>query len=318
VKLHPSDALQALSIHLTDAGVCMRGMTSFLDYLNGEDPSTLDNNNVIPVNDQQKSTALRYAGNIQYQKRMKEKVLDLILNVVDLPSSPDADPARPSPSDAALFKKAHRLFQAQDFNDVILERNIYEKCGYGLCPRPYLKSNESARNRPLRSAKETGRLRMSAKELEKWCSFDCAERGLFIRLQLGTEPVWLRDTPIEDVKLLEESRQVEMADGLASNMQGLELETSAHVGLSDSLQRLAIDQGRKNVIEDRMKSLALERGKENDTGIAGQLVLGVRENDIKKEPVAPQKLSDGEATVEGYRTRNVQLGRDTDHYRSIS
>jgi RNA polymerase II-associated protein 2 len=286
-------------------------MTSFLDYLKKDDPSSSESAHQIPVNDQQKSTALHYARNIQYQKSTKEKVLDLIVNTVDLPSLPNADPSRPSASDATLFQRALSLFQPKDFDDMILERNIYEKCGYALCPRPNLKQDRVQRDQTFRSMKEGRKYRLTTKEeLDKWCSVECAERAIYVRLQLATEPAWLRSTPVEVIPLNESGKGAAEED-LASTMQGLGLGEPRRIDLVSSLQNLAIDQSKKDADQARMQDLSMERGTNDRSDINNVIMTGIKEKDSSLTPSAPQLSREGNDMVEGYKPRNVHCGRQS-------
>ncbi|ERF69636.1 hypothetical protein EPUS_03628 [Endocarpon pusillum Z07020] len=288
-------------------------MTSFLDCLKADSPSSSDNTNKVQVNDRQRSTALNYARNIQYHKSMQERVLDLIVNTVDLPSHSNADPARPLASDAALFKRALTLFQPKDYDDIILERNIYEKCGYALCPKPNLKQDRDLRDRTFRSMKQGCKFRLNTKEeLDKWCSLECAERALFVRLQLRAEPAWLRSTPTEDVRLLEESGQKAATEDLVGTMQGLALEEPLDVDLATSLQSLALDQAKKNVIQDRIHALSIERDKNRSTEVASVTATGIKEKETFENPSAPSVPHHASDSVEGYQPRNLRLGQQAE------
>lgn len=281
-------------------------MTSFLDYLREEESCSADNVPRMQVNNQQKSTALHYARNIQYQKSMQDRILDMIVNTVDLPSHSNADPARPSASDATLFKQALTIFQPKDFDDMILERNIYEKCGYALCARPNLKQNREVRDLVYQQTKRSRDFQLHKKEeLEKWCSVDCAKRAMFARLQLGTEPAYLRETPVEGILLLEESTIGAAENDLTSTMDGLRLEGSNETDLASSIQGLALEQSKKDVLEERMQALSLERGKNDATDIHSFVGTTIHEKGISLPPAPPQIPSYGNDVVEGYRPKNV-------------
>lgn len=291
-------------------------MNSFLDCLNADSPSSSDNTNKVQVNDRQKSTALHYARNIQYQRSTQERVLDLIVNTIDLPSHSNADPGRPLASDAALFKRALTLFQPKDYDDIILERNIYEKCGYALCPKPNLKQDRDLSDRTFRSMKQGCKFRLNTKEeLDKWCSVECAERALFVRLQLGAEPAWLRSTPLEDVRLLEESGRKAATEDLASNMQGLALKEPLRVDLATSLQSLTLDQARKNAIQDRSHALSIERNNNRSTEVDSVTATGIKERETFENPSAPSVSHHASDTVEGYQPRNLRLAQQADSKR---
>ena len=285
-------------------------MGSFLDYIGEGNSAASGRSTDVPVSDQQSSNALHYARNIQYQKTMRERVLDLLINTVDLPSVPHADPARPSGSDAVLFKQALTLFQPKDFDDMILERNVYDKCAYALCPRSNLKQNRELRDRIFRHMKEGRKVRLNTKEdLEKWCSVECAERALFVRLQISTEPAWLRRTSVENIMLLEEGRERRAEEDLTSTMQGLALERDPGVNIASSMQKLALDQSRKDDIEGRMQTLSLERGMKDNRDRHAVSVTSIKERLTLSKPSAPQGALNRNDVVEGYKPSNAHLRR---------
>lgn len=285
-------------------------MSSFLDYVGEGSSSTSGKSTDGPVSDQHRSNAMHHARGIHFQNFMQEKVMDLLINTVDLPSLPHADPARPSASDATLFKQALALFQPHDFDDMILERNIYDKCAYALCPRPNLKHNRELRDHVFHRMKEARKLRMNTKEdLEKWCSMECAERALFVRLQLSTEPTWLRGTPGESILLLEEGGEAEAENHLTSTMQGLALQKDSGVNLTCGMQKLALGQSRKDEIEARMETLSLERGLDNTSAGHAITITGIKERSVLSTPRAPQSALDGNDVVEGYKPNNAHLYR---------
>lgn len=274
-------------------------MKSFLDCTDVENPHTSDSTPDIRINDQQRSAALQYARSIQYQKSMQEKVLDLIVSTVDLPSNPIINPARPSASDVTLFKHALGLFQANDLDDMILERNIYEKCGYALCSRPNLKQNEKLRDSVFQCMKIRSFNLNTKEELEKWCSLECAERAWYVRLQLGIEPAWLRSIPVKEVELLEESgRKAESREFVST---GQDRTSSSHT--------LASNQSEKVAIEDRMQALSTQCGDKDSSDMSEVVLAGVKEKDTTSTPQAPRKSSHGNDTVEGYKPMRLHFGR---------
>ena len=161
-----------------------------------------------------RNTALRHARDIEERKILQTRIADLVVEAFDLPSKSDADPAHPLASDVALFKMCLSLFQASDLDDLIYERNVDNRCGYALCPRP---NQKSLHNGQKVWNKKTGRdfKLIDKAELEKWCSTACQERTLFVRAQLGTEPAWLREIQTVDIKLLDE---VAETDSLAESL----------------------------------------------------------------------------------------------------
>ena len=249
--------------------------------------------------DQYREKALSHAQDLEHQKSMQNNVLDFILELVDLPSKPNADPARPLASDAALFKRGLHVFQPSDFDDLILERNIYDKCGYGLCGQQNVKVTGNAQNRVIWGKRSGPAFTVVPKrDLEKWCSKECEERAVFVRVQLGKEPAWLRDQPIADVKLLDEVRQEREGDALATN-------------IADDVRKLALDRveryGGKDEVAERLQALSLERGEPQKRSTAEMSLHLVEKAETQKVPQAPQLSHKNAGTVEGYRPKKVRF-----------
>ncbi|KAJ5604753.1 hypothetical protein N7510_009907 [Penicillium lagena] len=263
--------------------------------------------------------ALQHAHQIQAQKDTENLILDRILDLVTLPTSPSADPATPSPEDARTFKAALIPFRPSDYDNLTLERNYDQLCGYGLCPRRHRKEEGSSAQQGsfkfkwgAKGSGPGGRGRsmdiVPQEKLEKWCSDDCAERALFIRVQLAEEPVWERragDKRNRNILLLEEARAKRMQEAAAAatiptttgssskDMEGKE-DVTAELGLGN-LTLQDTDHG---------KDLALERG---DTGLVfrnGRVDVQIKEKERELDhPVAAPQLRPEDATggsIEGY------------------
>lgn len=233
--------------------------------------------------------ALHHAHRIQSRKDAEALILDRILELVSFPSSSSADPAAPSVEDAKAFKAALRPFQPSDYDNLILERNIEGLCGYGLCPRENRKEDPKVKNRIVYGPKGSGpggrgrEMRIVPKEkLEMWCSEECAERAMYVKVQLQEQPVWERsacDGEIQDFSLLEEAR---------SRMQkGKErIRTSDNVGeAAHQLGNLHLDQGGDN--SSNMRELALERGDSNPALQAGRVDINL----VEKSPVSQENVT---------------------------
>ena len=263
--------------------------------------------------DRYRSKAMRHAQDLEQQKSMRNTDLDLILELVDLPSQQNADPTRPLLPEATLFKRGLHIFQPSDFDDLILERNIYDKCGYGLCGRQNVKVAGNAQNRVIWGKRRGPAFTVVPKrELEKWCSKECEERAVFVRVQLGKEPVWLRDQPIFDIKLLDEIRHGREADALDIATGTLNVETPAlGPNLADDLHKLALDRvekyGRQDELVERLQALSLERGEPQEqfkTEIDMQIVEKAASQSI---PRPPHLRHNNTGTIEGHRPRKVRF-----------
>ncbi|KUL87159.1 hypothetical protein ZTR_05656 [Talaromyces verruculosus] len=278
-----------------------------------------------PPNPRHLAIALQHANQIQAQKDAQALILDRILELIEFPSSGSADPAQPSTADAAALKTALVPFQPADFDNLILERNIEGRCGYALCPREHRKEDPNAKFRILWGPKgsgDNGRGRemkvVPREKLEMWCSDQCAERALYLRVQLAEEPVWERravDSRTKPLELLEEARQTRNKE----SKKDVEREDA---GLVTKMKKLTVrDERSSAATSENAKQLALERG---DTGPTfrkqGRVDVNVREKDIDLHgdipaaPVARPGDSTG-GSIEGYvpQKTHEQLKQSRDH-----
>ncbi|KAF2649120.1 hypothetical protein K491DRAFT_611472 [Lophiostoma macrostomum CBS 122681] len=149
-----------------------------------------------PVNPRHLETAIHHARILEQRKVVERQVLDSIITLLDFPSTADADPKQPSAADARQFRDFMVPFQPSDYDSLIEERNIADKCGYALCPRPKRKAPSTARKQFVDTAK--GVEIVDRKVLEVWCSDDCARRALYVKVQLNEEPAWMRQGGVGD------------------------------------------------------------------------------------------------------------------------
>ncbi|EXJ81001.1 hypothetical protein A1O3_07289 [Capronia epimyces CBS 606.96] len=231
-----------------------------------------------------RATALRHALDIEDRKKLQARIADLVVEAFDLPSKPDADPARPQPSDATLFKECLGLFQAADLDDLIYERNVDNRCGYALCPRPNQKLAHNGQKIWNRKGGKDFAL-IDKAEMEKWCSKSCRDRTMFVRAQLGTEPAWLREVQAVEVRLLEEF---------------------SPESLSDSFHALSLSKGTGEGLAGRLQALALERGEPHVAG--NQEPVAIVENSSEYTPKPPQ-LEEQQDSVEGHHPRKVRFSK---------
>ncbi|KAF2748672.1 hypothetical protein M011DRAFT_493507 [Sporormia fimetaria CBS 119925] len=143
-----------------------------------------------PVNQRHLRTALHHANILEHRKQVEQQVLDAVVDLLDFPTSPNADSQRPSASDARRFTEYLVPFQPSDYDALIEERNLAGRCGYALCPRPKGKAPSTARKHIIETDK--GVEVVDRRVLEMWCSKDCARRALWVKVQLNEEPAWLR------------------------------------------------------------------------------------------------------------------------------
>lgn len=254
--------------------------------------------------------ALHHAHRIQAQKDTEALILDRILLLATFPpASSSADPAAPSPDDARAFKSALIPFQPVDYDHLIQERNIEGLCGYGLCPREHRKDDAGA------GAGGGFRIRYGSKgsgpggrgremnivpreKLEMWCSDECAERAMYIRVQLGEEPVWERRGDAQtELVLLEEGR------GVKSQQKDKGKSKSTVGGVTEQLGDLQIQSGESSENGAHSRELAVERGDSSSSAFqAGRVDVRIEEKEDIAQAIPP-KLRPEDAqggSIEGY------------------
>lgn len=247
--------------------------------------------------------ALQHAHQIQAQKDAENMILDRTVELLAIPASPSADPATPSPQEAQMLKSALAAFRPTDYDNLIVERNYENLCGYALCPEANRNELSGGRGQTFRfkyGAKGSGpggRGRsvdiVSREQLEKWCSDECAERALFIRVQLAEEPIWERradDTRGSNILLLEEAR--------AKREKKPKAESSSSAAVTAGMSNLNIQD------PDRLRELAMERGDTTYIARQGRVEVQIKENDLGPDASAeapqlrPEDATGG--SIEGY------------------
>jgi hypothetical protein len=252
--------------------------------------------------------ALQHAQQIQTQKDAEDVILNNILDLLDLPSNPNADPAAPSEEDARKLKISLAPFRPSDYDNLILERNYGDLCGYSLCPKQHRKESKGQGGgfRFTYGAKGSGpggRGRavdiVPQDKVEKWCSDACAERALWLRVQLSEVPVWERragDTRGTMILLLEEAR---------ARRKKAPAATGTISSVSDDLQNLKLG--------DKSRELAIERGDTNAVVRNGRVNVDIRENErashrgVDAPYMRPEDATGG--SIEGY----VPFGQQDRH-----
>lgn len=266
--------------------------------------------------DRNRDTALYHAQLLQQRKDVEALILASTEDLLELPSSPTADPARPCLQDTTFVKNSLKPFQPSDYDSLIEERNINRQCGYVLCPRPNRQEDTKAKYRILHG-KGGGFDSLKFVErhtLERWCSDDCGKRALYVKVQLNEEPAWARiGSSSGDILLLEDER---------TNEKKFEDDST----LIENLRSLDIGMEEDEVVA-RMKALAIERGDEK----APSRSFGLAEIDVREkkylngkvsapEPSAKDDNSNGGSdSIEGYmpkfprkKTREPESGNDED------
>ncbi|KAF2786292.1 hypothetical protein K505DRAFT_330456 [Melanomma pulvis-pyrius CBS 109.77] len=208
-----------------------------------------------PVTQRQRDVAIHHASIIEQQKSVEREVLDAIIALLDFPTAPDADPARPSAADALAFQHLVLPFQPSDYDALIEERNISGKCGYALCPRPKRKAPSTAKKHFMDTAK--GVEIVDKQVLEVWCSDDCARRALYVKVQLNEDPAWIRQGGSGDkIELMVENAEEhhkalplrlkrEAAHATPADTGDDDDAAAAWAARDDALADLAVERGEK-------------------------------------------------------------------------
>ncbi|KAL2856587.1 Rtr1/RPAP2 family-domain-containing protein [Aspergillus pseudoustus] len=262
--------------------------------------------------------ALHHAHRIQAQKDAQDLILDRILELVTLPSSPSADPASPSVEDIRKFKSALVPFQPADYDNLIQERNIEGLCGYGLCPREHRKENSRGTFRITWGARGSGpggRGRemniVPREQYEMWCSDACAERAMYIRVQLAAEPVWERrsdDLRGKELLLLEEARSSGKGKSAvrdpASVKEVLGQLDNLHMDITPEPNAVADDISRLTVQDyAHTRELAMERGDQNPALQNGRVDVQIQEKTSFRNTITAPEMRPGDekgGSIEGY------------------
>lgn len=241
--------------------------------------------------------AIQHARILQDRKDIEAKILDNILELLELPQTLNP-PSSPDPSDVSAFTSLIRIFQPTDYDDLIVERNLDDnKCGYALCPNKRRKYNGAGTYKMINKGKKDFDI-VETKELEKWCSQECTRRALWIKVQLNETAAWERvGLPDIEIELYPEKDNEQPAKSSSGKDSKTEPER-----LAAEMARLQIDQDRK-AAEDQA-ALALERGEEAKAAATGKVDVVVRERTVTTAAEAPSHSDTSKGdTIEGYRAK---------------
>lgn len=232
---------------------------------------------------------------------MLAEILESTETLLEFPRSSMSDARHPAESDIIEVKNLLRTFQPSDYDSLVEERIIDNKCGYVLCPHPKRLELTNAKYRILQS-KSHGAPSLKIverQELERWCSEECGKRALHIRVQLDEEPAWVRSAGSGDLELLEEdiSKQRLVVEGHSG-------ENSRNLNVGHEKERLIAS----------LKELVDERGDRGvHAGPSRLIQLAIRE----KEKTRDEQFEPGDTvqntsnslggSIEGY-TPNFSYG----------
>lgn len=237
-----------------------------------------------------RQVALHHARLLQHRKDIEARNLASTETLLDLPSSPSTSPSQPSTADTEAVKDALRTFQRSDFDALIEERNIDHRCGYILCPRENRSQNSSGKYRIVTGRKDIDFQVVNPKELARWCSDGCGKMALYLRVQLGEGPAWMREWQADN--------QVEMFNEKEERKaRGDYHEKSA------PWNRKTGPENRGEDMQERMKDLEVERGdKSRVDRITTSIAIRVKEKEQggQTTPIPPSTVDNHEGAIEGY------------------
>lgn len=224
--------------------------------------------------------AIQHAHLLEHRKQLEAKILESVITLSEYPlvRSPEHSAVKPAPSDVADFKNHVRLFQPSDYDDLTVERNANDLCGYVLCPKPKKKATPGGAWKLSRSAGIVNR-----KEHEAYCSESCARHALYVKVQLNETPAWERaGIPDLDIEILEDDAK--------------------SGGKTDA--RKQERQGQIKTAEDAA-ALAVERG---DTETGPLVTVTLRPKEITSPPAAidpdaPEYQEGAHLKLEGYKPK---------------
>lgn len=232
-----------------------------------------------------REVAIHHANIIQQQKDAENQIFEALEDLIDFPLTEGVTAEKPSPSDIKAFQMLVAPFRPQDFDELILERNLADKCGYVFCPNEPKPETAKGKSRILGKSSVQSLRIVDSNKVTRWCSDECAIRAVHIKVQLNTEPAWLRI----------ETSPTRILPLIGTVDDNADLSGTADLGSN-------LDQ-----IRSKMDQLALERGE--DVPSAKNAIVS---NDIVEKAAvdAPDEPSiDGEGMhdmIEGYQPKNAK------------
>ncbi|EEU42994.1 uncharacterized protein NECHADRAFT_95438 [Fusarium vanettenii 77-13-4] len=229
-----------------------------------------------------REVALQHARIIQHRKDLEAEILDSLILLSEYPLVREAphNAANPAPSDIADFKAHVRLFQPSDYDDLIIERNVNELCGYSLCAKPRRQVGPGGDWKILANGDIVKR-----KDVEMWCSQKCARRALYVKVQLNETAAWERaGIPDIQIELLDETQTD--VDRAAQKLGDLKLEEQRQAARDTAA--LALERGQREPMQrDKVKVTLKEKDVEAPSPV----------------PDIPQVYDDDHLVVEGYKSK---------------
>lgn len=155
--------------------------------------------------------ALHHAYILEHRKKLEAQILQSVITLSEYPlvRSLDHSATNPAPSDVADFKHHVRLFQPSDYDDLTVERNANDLCGYVLCSKPKKKATRGGAWKLVGAGSKDFDI-VNRKEHEQWCSDFCARHALYVKVQLNETAAWERvGAPDIDIEILQDGAKPE-------------------------------------------------------------------------------------------------------------
>lgn len=291
--------------------------------LSAFEPETVSFGNVPPQNDQDGNdqdpepiTGLTFQQASRMLQLAKSQPLKpaVPLEVFELLSSfPLSTPA--SSSDISTFLSHVVSFSPAEYLDLIEERNCLSKCGYALCPN---------KRRSFRGEYKIHRRGVTkTADLNKWCSDDCALKGLHVKVQLDNPSyvriggemviiVELRESQEEEKKRAAEAAKNKEGGGesdrLSKDMEKLNLNSTEEQRLAEEMGQLDLSEQKK--ARQIVGALAIERNLMS----GNKLEVNIKEKETTQaaQPPSVGRPKDAHLMVEGYNSasKGKKLERD--------
>ncbi|KAL1889301.1 hypothetical protein Sste5346_008956 [Sporothrix stenoceras] len=228
--------------------------------------------------------AKKHAAIIQQRRELESAIFLSIETLTDLPlvKGLEYSAATPAPEDVEKFTSLVRIFQPGDYDDLIEERNTCGHCGYVLCPKPRQTYAGGGTWKLVNAGRKDFGI-VAKKELEKWCSQQCARRALYIKVQLNETAAWERvGIPDIQIELMDEDTD----KGKKKAEAGPEEKEAANdAQLAQDLARLKLGEERR--LAQNANALAMERGDAGRAGAAAALMDLDESNDGQPPRTVP-------------------------------
>ncbi|KAL9033796.1 MAG: hypothetical protein Q9214_007340 [Letrouitia sp. 1 TL-2023] len=250
--------------------------------------------------------ALYQANLVQQHKDTELLILQNTETLLDLPSPNTKDCSNPSAADVSIVTDLLQPFQPSDYDSLIEERNIDQKCGYVLCPRRNRQEKSMGRYKIKLdpSAGKDGIDIVERQSLERWCSDECGKRALFLKVQLNEEPAWARAAGVGKIVLLEEGMR-DLEPGKQEQQLVAEFE------------QLDIN-AREDRVMDSLRKLAIERGDQDPTDNVSAVVKDLKENTNSSRSLSLRGDKSNGSEIGGYVPKvEHKLKQGTNAKRSI-